>query len=124
MTDGSGARTTPDRVTDLAPGEIFVFGSNAAGMHGAGAALTAYERFGAEWGVGTGLTGRTYALPTMGGAAELRDEAARFVEFARRHPELTFYLTKVGCGIAGFTEADVAPLFATTPANVIKPAGW
>lgn len=124
MTDAPERRVTPDRITELAPGEIFVFGSNAAGSHGAGAALIAYEKFGAEWGVGSGLTGRTYALPTMGGVAELRDEASRFVDFARRHPELTFYLTKVGCGIAGYAEDDVAPLFASAPDNVIKPAGW
>ncbi|GAB3567670.1 A1S_2505 family phage non-structural protein [Spelaeicoccus albus] len=117
-------RVTPDRISELAPGEIFVFGSNAAGTHGAGAALVAYEKFGAEWGVGAGLTGRTYALPTMGGRSELQREAAAFVDFAGRHPELTFYLTKVGCGIAGYTEEEVAPLFAGTPPNVIKPAGW
>lgn len=116
--------STPERVTELGPGEIFVFGSNAAGSHGAGAALVAYREFGAEWGVGSGLTGRSYALPTMGGKDELQREAAAFVEFAARHAELTFYLTKVGCGIAGYAESDVAPLFSGAPPNVVKPAGW
>jgi len=116
--------STPERVTELAPGEIFVFGSNAEGDHGGGAALIAAERFGAEWGVGEGRTGRTYALPTMGGWGEVERSAAHFLDYARENPGLVFYLTKVGCGIAGYDEARVAPLFAAAPPNVIRPASW
>lgn len=117
-------RTTPDMITELAEGEIFVFGSNRSGAHGGGAALIAHRLFGAEMGVGEGLTGRTYALPTMEGPAEMQAAAERFVAFAREHQELTFLLTKVGCGIAGYREDEVRPWFADTPANVVKPAGW
>lgn len=116
--------TTPERVTELGPGEIFVFGSNAEGNHGGGAALIATERFGAQWGVGEGRTGRTYALPTMGGWHEVERSTSRFLDYAREHPGLVFYLTKVGCGIAGYGEDRVAPLFATAPPNVIRPRRW
>ena len=117
-------RTTPDMITELADDEIFVFGSNASGAHGGGAALIAHRMFGAEMGVGEGLTGRTYALPTMEGPAAFQAAAERFVAFASEHPELTFLLTKVGCGIAGYAEDEVRPWFAETPSNVVKPAGW
>lgn len=118
------ARTTPDHIDSLPPNGVFVFGSNRAGQHGGGAALTALLKFGAAEGVGEGLWGQSYALPTMEGLDELRLSAERFVEYARSHPELEFWLTKVGCGIAGHREQDVKPFFADTPPNVIKPAGW
>lgn len=118
------ARTTPDHIVSLAPNEVFVFGSDAAGAHGGGAALLAYEKFGAVWGEGEGLFGQSYALPTMGGMDEIRTSAANFKAYAAAHPELTFLLTKVACGIAGHTEAEIAPLFAAVPGNVVKPAGW
>jgi hypothetical protein len=110
-----------DRITELAPGEVFVFGSNASGAHGAGAARTAHELFGAVWGEGHGLHGRSYAIDTMSGPDVLRDEAALFLAFAREHPGLTFLLTPVGCGIAGYTADEVAPLFADHPPNVRLP---
>ena len=120
----SEKRHTPDRITELGPDEVFVFGSNARGAHLAGAARTAVERFGAEPGVGHGLRGRSYAIDTMSGFAVLEREAAAFVDFARAHPELTFWLTRVGTGIAGHDERKVADLFAGAPANVVRPRGW
>jgi hypothetical protein len=108
-------------INDLRPGEVFVFGSNASGAHGAGAARTAYEKFGAEWGEGHGLHGQSYAIDTMSGMAVLEDEVRDFLEFSRRHPDLTFLVTKVGCGIAGYTPEEVAPLFTGRPVNVVLP---
>jgi len=107
----NGHRVASDRIAELGDGEVFVFGSNMQGAHGGGAAWFAHKRFGAEWGVGEGLTGRTYALPTMEGEASMAAAVARFTECARQHPGLTFLVTAVGCGIAGYTPADVAPLF-------------
>lgn len=106
-------RITSNRITELRPGEIFVFGSNLAGHHGGGAALLAWRKWGAVWGQGVGLQGQTYGIPTMhGGPEAIRPYVDEFVDFARRHPELTFLVTEVGCGIAGFTPAQIAPLFA------------
>ena len=105
-------RITSSRITELRPGEIFVFGSNLAGHHGGGAALLAWRKWGAVWGQGVGLQGQTYGIPTMhGGPEAIRPYVDEFVDFARRHPELTFLVTEVGCGIAGFTPAQIAPLF-------------
>ena len=117
-------RTTPDNIDSLLPHEVFVFGSNRQGQHGGGAARTACLKFGAVMGEGEGLQGQSYALPTMEGLDELRLSAKRFIDFARAQPDLVFYLTKVGCGIAGYDEAQVKPLFADAPPNVIKPSGW
>lgn len=106
-----GRRVASDRIEELGEREIFVFGSNKQGMHGGGAAWVAHKKFGAEWGVGEGLTGRTYALPTMEGAASMKKAVEQFTNCARRHPELTFLVTAIGCGIAGYTPREVAPLF-------------
>lgn len=106
-----GHRIASDRIATLAPGEIFVFGSNIQGMHGGGAARYANKNFGAEWGVGEGLTGRTYALPTMEGKASMKQAVEHFTSCAKEHPELTFLVTAIGCGIAGYTPEEVAPLF-------------
>ena len=96
-------RITPENVTKLSKCEIFVFGSNLAGEHAGGAARLAYEKFGAEWGVGSGPTGRCYAIPTMqGGLESIRPYAEEFIEYAKKHPDNRFLLTRVGCGIAGF----------------------
>ncbi|WP_111719685.1 hypothetical protein [Homoserinimonas sp. OAct 916] len=108
-------------ITELSPGEVFVFGSNASGQHGAGAARTAYERFGAVWGEGHGLHGQSYAIDTMSGFETIRDEVLTFLEFAVKHPDLRFLVTKIGCGIAGFTPDQIAPLFAHAPSNVVLP---
>lgn len=119
----NGRRIASDRISDLGANEIFVFGSNIQGAHGGGAAWYAHKKFGAEWGVGEGLTGRTYALPTMEGDASLKKAVEHFIACAKAHPELTFLVTAVGCGIAGYTPGEVAPLFreATALANVYLP---
>ena len=116
--------TTPELVSDLRPDDVFVFGSNAGGLHGGGAARIAHERFGAVWGEGHGHHGQTYAIDTMSGLETLAREAGDFVAYASAHPELRFLLTPVGCGIAGYTPAQVAPLFAGIPANVTVPAAF
>jgi len=109
------------RITRLEPGEVFVFGSNAAGLHAAGAAALAHERFGAVWGQGHGLHGQSYAINSMSGLGILRQEVAGFVDFAADHPELRFLVTEIGCGIAGYTPIEVAPFFAAAGDNVILP---
>lgn len=96
----------------LGKDEVFVFGSNLEGYHGGGAAYHAFKKFGAVWGQGTGLQGQSYAIPTMqGGVETIRPYVDEFISFAKRHTELYFYVTRIGCGIAGFTDADIAPLF-------------
>jgi hypothetical protein len=104
---------TPDRITCLRPDEVFVFGSNLSGMHGGGAAKVALEAFGAIWGQGVGLQGQSYGIPTMqGGVDTIKPFVDEFISFARQHPELFFYVTRIGCGIAGFQDREIAPLFA------------
>ena len=103
---------TPERITELKPNEIFVFGSNLAGSHGGGAARLAYNRFGAIWGQGVGLQGQSYAIPTMqGGVETIEPYVEQFIDFAFRHREYRFLVTRIGCGIAGFTPYEIAPLF-------------
>ena len=105
-------RVSPQWITTLADDEIFVFGSNLEGLHGGGAALLAYERFGAVWGQGTGLQGKSYGIPTMhGGIDVIAPYVDEFIAFAREHRELKFLVTEIGCGIAGFTVEEMAPLF-------------
>ncbi|MBP3230495.1 MAG: hypothetical protein J6M40_07170 [Prevotella sp.] len=120
-------RTTPAFINELAPGEIFVFGSNLRGMHGGGAAYVAYRKFGAIMGQGVGLQGNSYAIPTMqGGVETIKPYVDEFIDFARQHRELTFLVTRIGCGIAGFTDEEIAPLFvsAHNEANIVLPEGW
>lgn len=115
---------TPERITALKPNEIFVFGSNLAGSHGGGAARLAYDRFGAIWGQGVGLQGQSYGIPTMhGGVDAIKPYVDEFIEFAKQHPEYKFLVTKIGCGIAGFRIAEMAPLFkqAIDLENVLLP---
>ena len=103
---------TPDFITELKENEIFVFGSNLEGMHGGGAARLAYDKFGAIWGQGVGLQGQSYGIPTMhGGIDAIKPYVDEFIEFAKSHPELTFLVTRIGCGIAGFRDEEIAPLF-------------
>ena len=118
-----GRRVASDRIAELGANEVFVFGSNIQGAHGGGAAWYAHKKFGAEWGVGEGLTGRTYALPTMEGEASLKHAVENFIACAKAHPGLIFLVTAVGCGIAGYTPDEVAPLFreATSLENVYLP---
>lgn len=118
------AKYTPDNITSLGRREIFVFGSNLAGHHAGGAARVALNRFGAVWGQGEGLQGNSYAIPTMqGGIESITPYIERFIEFAEYEKALTFYVTKIGCGIAGFEIDDIAPLFrnAYNLPNVILP---
>ncbi|MDR0691919.1 MAG: hypothetical protein LBF69_02640 [Prevotellaceae bacterium] len=104
-------RTSPKWIDTLQENEVFVFGSNSAGFHGGGAARLAMK-WGAVWGQGVGLQGQTYAIPTMfDTAAEIKPYVDEFLTFAKAHPELKFLVTEIGCGIAGFTPADIAPLF-------------
>ena len=120
-------RFTPERITELAENEIFVFGSNLAGAHGGGAARLAYRKFGAVWGEGVGLHGRTYAIPTMqGGVRTIKPFVDEFIRFAIEHQWLTFLVTRIGCGIAGFQDRDIAPLFkaAINVENIILPKGF
>jgi hypothetical protein len=111
----------------LEPNEIFVFGSNLRGMHGGGAAYIAYRKFGAIMGQGVGLQGQSYAIPTMqGGVETIRPYVDEFIWFAKQHPELTFLVTRIGCGIAGFTDDEISPLFkeAHEVDNIVLPPNW
>lgn len=105
-------RISSSKITRLAPNEIFVFGSNLQGCHGGGAARFAHEHFGAVWGQGVGFYGQSYAIPTMqGGVETIKPYVDNFFHFAKMHEELDFLVTEIGCGIAGFTPEEIAPLF-------------
>lgn len=120
-------RVSPDNIQSLQPNEVFVFGSNLAGSHGGGAALVAYRKFGAIWGQGVGLQGQSYGIPTMhGGVEKIKSYVDEFITFARQHQELVFLVTRVGCGIAGFTDNEIAPLFSEAKQleNVFLPRLW
>ena len=115
---------TPDMISELKENEIFVFGSNLGGFHGGGAARAALNHFGAIWGQGVGLQGRSYAIPTMhGGVDAIKPYVDEFIDFARQHQQYKFLVTRIGCGIAGFTVAEMAPLFSEAIGlpNVILP---
>jgi hypothetical protein len=111
---------------------IFLFGSNRQGRHGKGAALTALREYGAIYGQPEGLQGRAYGIITKElrsnyppvTLAEVSAGVARFLDFARSRADLTFQVTKIGCGLAGFTEDQIRPLFADVPDNVILPEDW
>lgn len=103
---------TPIRIDDLQADEVFVFGSNLHGHHGAGAARIAMEKFGAIYGQGVGLHGQSYAIPTMqGGVETIAPYVDEFISFAKKNPQKFFYVTRIGCGIAGFKDEQIAPLF-------------
>ena len=124
-------RVTPPMITELRPGEVFVFGSNAQGMHDGGAARTACRLFGAIYGQGEGMQGQSYAIPTMGSLEVCRAAVVRFTLFAQSHPELRFLVTPIGCGTAGYRPDQIAPLFedciklenVTLPADFWKELG-
>jgi DNA-directed RNA polymerase specialized sigma24 family protein len=125
--DACKARTTPEFITELQPNEIFVFGSNLKGMHGGGAAYIAYRKFGAIMGQGVGLQGQSYAIPTMqGGVETIRPYVDEFIQFAKENKNLTFLVTRIGCGIAGFTDDEISPLFekAHDAENIVLPPNW
>jgi ribA/ribD-fused uncharacterized protein len=120
------------------PKRVFVFGSNTEGIHGAGAAATAYHLYGAIWGKAEGLypddeNPTSYGLPTCSGAkkiikpltfGEVKGYVEKFLELAWSRPDLTFFVTRIGCGLAGFTDYDIAPLFEFAPPNCELPPGW
>jgi len=117
-------------ITQLKDNEIFVFGSNAAGLHRGGAAKQAIDQFGAEWGVGEGITGKCYAFPTLD--SELNKRSKKELELSRdllyhacdQNKDKQFLLTKVGCGIAGYHESAMRELFNNPPVNLITPSDW
>ncbi len=103
---------TPEHITHLGEDEVFVFGSNLAGQHLGGAARTAVKLFGAKMGQGVGMQGQSYAIPTMqGGVETIKPYVDDFIDLAREWDQTTFYVTRIGCGIAGFSDKDIAPLF-------------
>jgi hypothetical protein len=113
-------------INSLAENEIFVFGSNLSGFHGGGAAHLAMK-WGAIWGQGVGLQGKTYAVPTMFNSIDkIKLYVDDFIVFAKEHSELKFLVTEIGCGIAGWTVAEIAPLFAAavTVENVYLPENF
>ncbi len=122
-----GVRISPDSINKLNDQEIFVFGSNLQGMHGGGAARVAVTKFGAIMGQGTGLQGQSYAIPTMqDGIETIKPYVDEFVNFARAHSEFKFLVTRIGCGIAGFSDSEIAPLFreALTIRNIYLPKSF
>ncbi len=110
-------RITPELITELNQDSIFVFGSNLSGRHGAGAALIAKNQFGAIYGVGFGPQGQCYAIPTKDRNLkvlplnEIEPYIKVFIEYAKQNPESTFKVTKIGCGLAGYSVYDIAPMF-------------
>jgi hypothetical protein len=109
---------------------IFVFGSNLAGRHGKGAALTARNLYGAQRGVGVGRTGDSYAIPTKDHDLKvlpldyIRQEVENFKIYAATHETLTFLVTRIGCGLAGYSDRDIAPMFEGYPKNCQIPEAW
>jgi hypothetical protein len=123
-------RISSDSITELRPGEIFVFGSNLAGRHGKGAARQALK-WGAKWGQASGLQGRTYGIPTKDRSVtrvlsltEIKPFVLQFIEFAKSRPELTFLVTEIGCGLSKMSPKDIAPMFegAAHVVNIHLPA--
>jgi hypothetical protein len=109
---------------------IFVFGSNLAGIHGAGSAKEAYKNHGAIWGFGDGYHGNSYAIPTKDkhlkvlSLLQIKTYVRKFIEFAQDNPTLEFHVVKIGCGLAGYTEDQIKPLFRLAPSNCVLPKGW
>lgn len=107
--------------------KVFVFGSNLAGRHGAGAAKFAVMHHGAIYGQGVGLQGNSYGIPTKDAKvqtmplADILPYVIDFIQFAKDNPSLTFQLTPIGCGLAGYTPPDIGPMFKGCPDNVIIP---
>lgn len=109
---------------------IFVFGSNLAGRHGKGAALYAKQHHGAVYGVGVGRTGDSYAIPTKDHNIRtlplhyIEEYVHQFLAYAKSHPNLQFQVTKIGCGLAGYSEGQISPMFVDAPENCRLPEGW
>lgn len=111
-------------------GTIFVFGSNLAGRHGAGAAKHAALHCQAQYGVGVGRTGQSYAIPTKGHnlevlpLSEIYGHVKQFIAYAKQNPTEKFFMSRVGCGLAGYQDAQIAPMFIGLPTNVDIPSEW
>lgn len=109
---------------------IFVFGSNLAGIHGAGAAKVAFQQYGAVWGMGEGHYGNSYALPTKDihirtlPIAMVKKYVKNFITYAEQHPNNEFQVTRIGCGLAGFKDEEIAPLFKDAPDNCLFDFAW
>lgn len=110
--------------------KIFVFGSNLAGRHGAGAALYARTHHGAIYGQGVGFQGNSYAIPTKDynirtlSLHTIERYVTEFKEYAKNHPEMLFQVTRIGCGLAGYTDSVISPMFINAPTNCILPKEW
>lgn len=110
--------------------KVFVFGSNLAGRHGAGSALRAVKEWGAILGCREGPQGNSYAIPTKDGTlktlplAEIAKSVDRFIQYANENQSTRFLLVKIGCGLAGYSEDQIAPMFSASPDNVVLPFGW
>lgn len=111
-------------------GAIFVFGSNLAGIHGAGAARYAFDHAGAVWGIGVGPQGDSFAIPTKDynivtmGIDEIIPYIADFIAYAMEYPDTKFIVTRIGCGLAGYRDEQIAPLFADAPTNCSFSEQW
>lgn len=120
---------TPENIQSLKRNQVFVFGSNEAGIHGAGAAKLAVQ-FGAKMGQGFGLAGQTFAIPTKDWRIQTLElkvidhYIARFIDFAETQPDWEFLVTKIGCGLAGYQSKNIAPIFMKyiLPENIVLPA--
>lgn len=119
-----------EKISLLLDTEVFVFGSNEAGRHGAGAAKTAHDLFGAEYNIGVGFSGQTYAIPTKDfdiqtlPLVSINLYVAAFLDVATVCSELDFIVTKIGCGLAGYTDAEIAPMFRLAPKNCTFHESW
>ena len=110
---------------------VFVFGSNLSGLHGAGAALAAKQHWGAAQGCGVGRRGMSYAIPTKNwnvsdslSVEQIKVHVEALLKYASDNPQLKFLVSKIGCGLAGFAENEIAPLWAGAPGNCELPDGW
>ena len=122
-------RITPENIKSLKDNEVFVFGSNLSGRHGKGAAKTALG-WGAKWGQASGIQGKTYGIPTKDASikrtltiTEIKPFVDEFIVWAKYHTGNIFFVTEIGCGLAGYKPKDIAPLFkeATTVTNIYLP---
>lgn len=110
--------------------EIFVFGSNLEGYHGGGSARFAFDNLAAQWGIGVGMTGKCYALPTKAtvykslSLVEVQAYVDDFIKFATLNPQLKFFVTRVGCLRAGYTDSQIAPMFKGSPETCNFPEEW
>lgn len=109
---------------------IYTFASNEAGRHGAGSAKIALEQWGARYKIGLGLVGDSYAIPTKDGniktlpLSKIKEYIDRFIDFANNNPKYGFLTVRIGCGLAGFQETEIAPLFKNAGDNILLPPNW